>query len=218
MYSLIAFRYKGSNGGKKRTPYSLRTGDWRGPARRVLGGVKREGWVYPPIRVEPPRAPNRWCRGSSRAFWRPPDPSRPSLFRCHFFNSFFYRFLIDFASQNPPQINPKSIKLRCQNPLRFRHCFSNDFWSMSIRKVKARPPKIIENPFVFQWKSKNRLFELLLRSVSVLVPTCFDFGTKIGPKSLNKSIKNDIRFVIDSLIIFWTILAPFWSHLGSLRC
>ena len=136
-------------------------------------------------------------------FFGPLDPSWPPFFRCRFFDVFFDRVFIDFDPPNHPKIDPKWTKNRCQNPLRFWHRFSSDFWSMSVRKVRARPPEIIKNRLVLLFRMQTDLFELLLHFDTVLVTTGFHFGTKNCPKSTKKTIKNDIRILIDVLMDFW---------------
>ena len=109
-------------------------------------------------------------------------------------------------------MTPKSTKNRCQNPLRFRQCFSNDFWSMSIRKAKARPPKINGIRWFSLFRMQTGLFELLHCFVTVLVPTGLHFSTKNGPKSIKKSIKNDLRI----WLIFWSMFYQFGHHFGTI--
>ena len=145
--------------------------------------------------------------------------------RVPFLSMFLDPFSIGFgsvwASQNPPKIEPKSTKNRCQNVFRCWLRFLTVFGRIFVVNPDPRTPKILKKSFVLQYLVEIRLFKLRSVLVPMLVPTWLHFSIKNGPKWEPRAIKKEVRFLIDFFIDFWTLLAPFWEpcwgHLGHLN-
>ena len=122
----------------------------------------------------PPGRP-KWAR--SRVvlrFYGPIGPSWPLFFRGRFFDVFFDRFLVGFASPNPPKIDPKSMKNRSPNPLlswlRSLAVFSSIF---TLKSHASNPPNVVP---VLHWLQFKRL-----RPFRVHVRVRFAFGPMLAP-------------------------------------
>ena len=96
-------------------------------------------------------APHCYNQRRSWASWRqenarraPRRIQRPSCWPSslhRFWDAFFVRFWLHFASQLGPQNPPKSIKNRCSTRLPFCFCFLIVFWSVFAPKLAPRKPK-----------------------------------------------------------------------------
>ncbi len=133
------------------------------------------------------------------------------IFRSCFFDGCFNRLLMGFASQNPPQIDPKSTKNRSPNPLLcwLRSCIV--FSSILTLTPDASNPKITEKVLCFIAFKRLKPFRAQVRFGFDFGPIWLHFGINFGAKSTKTAIKKDIPNVIDFLIVFLTILAPFWN-------
>ena len=79
--------------------------------------------------------------------------------------------------------------------------------------MKNRAPAAARARFL-----KNRPSKLISIFDSILVPTCFYFGTQNPPISVQKLIPRGIEKMIDFWIDFLAILAPFWEPIWSSSC
>ena len=123
----------------------------------------------------PPPGRPKWARSRVvPSFYGPLGASWPLFFEVVFSMFLFDRFLVGFASPNPPQIDPKSMKNRSPNPLlswlRSLAVFSSIF---TLKSHASNPPNVVP---VLHWLQFKRL-----RPFRVHVRVGFAFGPILAP-------------------------------------
>ena len=99
-----------------------------------------------------------------------------------FLDPFSIGFGSVWASQNPPKIEPKSTKNRCQNVFRCWLRFLTVFGRIFVVNPDPRTPKILKKSFVLQYLVEIRFF--MLKAVLGTI-----WASILGPRRSQDSFK-----------------------------